>query len=516
MTLRTGAPLVRTTRLALTALLAMLAACSGEGTEPPPQPAAVVATTPTTLATATVGSVVATVPAFEVRDGDGDPLADVAVTVTASSGGSVAGAPTVSLDGATAAGTWTLGNVAGQQSLTVTAAGIAPLVFFIGASAGAPIEIARFAGNNQAGQALAVVPGPIRAKVADAFGNGVPDVEVTWTVESGGGQLAAPTSVTSTTGVATAPAWTLGATGVQTISASAGALEVTFNASSSAYQVDVRYLVSTPNATVQAAFTSAAARIATVITGDAPDLLLNNYIGHRDCQGGASAPAISETIDDIIIFASVEAIDGPGNVLGSASPCIARSGGVTLIGFMRFDSADLDALAASGRLQNVILHEMLHVIGVGTLWMSRGRQEGYDQPDSRFTGPLAREACVNNGGAVPCAIAVPAENCLDLPIGQECGPGTQDSHWKESIFQSELMTGYLGSGLNPLSTITLQSLADIGYVVNLLPADDYGVPAPALRALLELGLPPIKMPAPGRLRFEVDRDGRTTAVPEHR
>lgn len=512
MTIRNGAPLTRTSRFALATLAAVLAGCASEGTEPPPEPTLVVATTPTTLAEAAVGTVVATVPAFEVRDEAGNPVAGVAVSVAASAGGSVAGAPTVSLDGATSVGTWTLGNVSGGQTLTVTAVGLAPLVFSINTLPGAPVEIVQFDGNNQSGQALAVVPGPIRARVADAFGNGVPAVEVTWAVETGGGQLAATTSVTNAAGLASSPAWTLGTSGAQTISASFGASQVTFSASSSAYQVDVRYLSGTPNETVQLAFNNAAARIATVITGDAPNFTFNNYTGHQGCN--ASAPALNETLDDVVIFATVAAIDGPGNVLGSAGPCIIRTGGVTLIGFMTFDSADLDALAVQGRLELVILHEMLHVIGVGTLWANKGRLEGANTDASRFTGPLAREVCANNGGATPCAVAVPAENCLDLAIGQACGSGTRDSHWKESTFRTELMTGYLNAGENPLSVITVQSLADIGYVVNLLPADSYTVPPPALQALMAPGLPALRLPEPTKPMFAVDAAGRSTKLPE--
>jgi hypothetical protein len=35
---------------------------------------------------------------------------------------------------------------------------------------------------------------------------------------------------------------------------------------------------------------------------------------------------------------------------------------------MSFDTADLDRMEADGCLQDVILHEMGHVLGFGTLW----------------------------------------------------------------------------------------------------------------------------------------------------
>jgi hypothetical protein len=38
---------------------------------------------------------------------------------------------------------------------------------------------------------------------------------------------------------------------------------------------------------------------------------------------------------------------------------------------MQFDAADIERLTANGTLQDIITHEMLHVLGVGTLWSDR-------------------------------------------------------------------------------------------------------------------------------------------------
>ena len=42
------------------------------------------------------------------------------------------------------------------------------------------------------------------------------------------------------------------------------------------------------------------------------------------------------------------------------------------------------------------------------------------------------------------------------------------------------MTGFINFGTNPLSGVTVASLADLGYTVNLLGADPYSLPAPIL------------------------------------
>ena len=84
--------------------------------------------------------------------------------------------------------------------------------------------------------------------------------------------------------------------------------------------------------------------------------------------GQPSIPAVNETVDDLLIFAEVRAIDGVGGILGAAGPCLIRvANGLTIIGYMEFDEADLVDLAAFGHLEDVVLHEMAHVLGLGTL-----------------------------------------------------------------------------------------------------------------------------------------------------
>lgn len=501
--------------------LAAAGCASGDSGEPPATPASVVAVSPNPVPAAPVAFALAAAPAFEVRDAGGDPIAGVAVSVAVTSGGgSLAGAPSTSAEGPTSIGTWTLGATSGPQTVTVTVAGIAPLVFSVDATPGAPAAVLIHEGAVQVGAPGAVIAGTIRARVRDGFGNGVAGVTVAWTVDEGGGSLAAASSVTNAQGIATAPAWTLGMAGgdEQALIAAFGSSTVRFVVVESQFFVDVRYVGGEPAPAIKQAFTNAARRIASVITGDIGDVPLSNFTPANFCVPTGQTPAITETVDDVLIYASVQPDDGVGGVLGSAGPCnIRTSGGLTVVGSMRFDSEDLDGMASDGRLESVILHEMLHVIGVGTLWQSLGLQEGVGGSTTRFTGPLAQEACVTeNGGAVPCASAVPAENCEDLPIGQTCGGGTKDSHWKESIFRSELMTGFVGSGDSPLSAMTVQSLADMGYTVNVGRAESYQVPPPALQALLRAPSDLMRLPEPFLPREAIDPMGRRMPLPPRR
>lgn len=292
------------------------------------------------------------------------------------------------------------------------------------------------------------------------------------------------------------------------------------------YNIELRWVGTKPAGTVATAFDAAVTRIEQIILNDLQAAKVGSKEAPFDltkCSASMSGtPALNEVIDDLVIYAKVEAIDGVGKTLGSAGPCLTRvNGGLTVLGIMRFDSADLTDLANKGRLNAVILHEMLHIIGIGTLWGRRGILADSGLTTVRVTGPLAAAACVNDhGGAAVCAgNAVPAENCLNLDPSLTCGIGTIDAHWKESVFQGELMTGYLQS-VNPLSKMTIQSLADLGYTVDVSRAEAYTVPTPpvavsgaALRAasgaasdeVITLG-PPM---AP---RFTVDAQGRTTPI----
>lgn len=226
------------------------------------------------------------------------------------------------------------------------------------------------------------------------------------------------------------------------------------------YSITVRFS-GTPTATQQAAFNAAANRWSQVIRAGLTDIALN--VAADECVSGA--PAFAGTVDDVVIDAIVVPIDGPGAVLGQAGPCLIRTaGGLTAYGVMQFDSADVADLETSGQLQTVILHEMGHVLGIGTLWGSLLAGSGTGFPS--FLGPVARGAWNAIGG-----------DGTSVPVEGGGGPGTVDSHWSESVFGNELMTGFLSPASNPLSAITVGSLADLGYGVDLAAADPYGVPA---------------------------------------
>ncbi len=209
-------------------------------------------------------------------------------------------------------------------------------------------------------------------------------------------------------------------------------------------------------------FEIAAARWQGIITGDVPDT--EGAIGARSCGNGFPTPSFTGGIDDVLIDVVLVPIDGPGAVLGAAGPCLVRKDdALTQYGIMLFDTADLDFMAGQGIFDEVVVHEMGHVLGIGTLWNFRRSLLTASLTDPRFVG-LAGIAGYRVVGGTSSAI----------PVEEGGGPGTARGHWDEESFDTELMTGFIGRRA-PLSVMTIGSMADLGYVVNNAAADDYRI-----------------------------------------
>ena len=169
-------------------------------------------------------------------------------------------------------------------------------------------------------------------------------------------------------------------------------------------------------------------------------------------------------------------VPGQGNILGQAGPRGFHPNGLPSRGIMQFDTFDIDRMENDGSLVNVIIHEMGHVLGHGTIWRRRGLLVGEGSFNPRFVGDTAMQEF---GGLLGTNRPTP------VPVANRGGPGTKDSHWRESTFGRELLTGRINPGVNPISRMSIASLADLGYSVNLNAADAYELPD--LRTLSLLG-----------------------------
>ena len=209
---------------------------------------------------------------------------------------------------------------------------------------------------------------------------------------------------------------------------------------------------------------------------------------------------IPDKVDDLLIL--VEIGDNPGLGVGTLAdartiilrdpsflPCIAR---------LRLNGDNLPSLSDE-LLADVMEHEMGHTLGFAS-WLWRGHNLLHNPslnnpvvpaPDTHFSGPLAIAAFNASGGVAYTGAKVPVEN--------NGIPGKADSHWRENVLDDELMTSGFHRLLphNPLSAITIQAMADIGYRVDITQAESYKGPfvtpfaasAPVVRAAEEDSVP---------------------------
>ena len=111
------------------------------------------------------------------------------------------------------------------------------------------------------------------------------------------------------------------------------------------------------------AFIDAADLLSEIITEDIPDA---NLLGP-----GIFRP---DSVDDVQITAVLTDIDGPSGTLGQAGPRSFRllDGFLPKTGRMEFDIADAEDYADAGLFDDLVFHEMMHVLGFGTLWTVLG------------------------------------------------------------------------------------------------------------------------------------------------
>lgn len=160
-----------------------------------------------------------------------------------------------------------------------------------------------------------------------------------------------------------------------------------------------------------------------------------------------------KTIDDVYITAELKAIDGSGGVLGQAGPtAIWSATDLTAAGQMQFDTADARNFFNLGLWDEIVTHEMMHVLGFGSLWNYNSHSLVLDY---QYTGANALVAyqAVYSGATY-------------IPVESTGGAGTAGAHWDEQLLSNELMTGYLDPSNNYLSKFSVMSLADLGYTVN--------------------------------------------------
>ena len=185
-------------------------------------------------------------------------------------------------------------------------------------------------------------------------------------------------------------------------------------------------------------------------------------------------------VDDLLVDVTAAFVDGPSGTLAFARPSQVRpavddeaqvvspfgeSSGLPYRGETTVDTSD----AAPVRLfSEVVIHEVGHILGIGSLW--------YDDLIARGTLGVAHigENSVREYNRI-----------YDLDVSSVPVQPFVEGHWSEDALGDELMTPGAGDSpnalgppdgepANPLSRLSIAALQDLGYEVNYAAAEPFG------------------------------------------
>lgn len=196
------APILRPRALvAALSSVAALAACSSDSSTAPPEPASLNIVIGSDSQVAPVGDTVGTIK-VTVLSSTGLPVPGATVNWLVTAGGGSVSAPTSVADAfGIATVTWTLGKVAGADSLSATVTGAASGVVIAATAVPGPVaSLTKISGDAQTIAAGSTTQ-PLIVKAVDGFGNAVAGATIVWLPQNGG-ELSAATSVTGSDGLA--------------------------------------------------------------------------------------------------------------------------------------------------------------------------------------------------------------------------------------------------------------------------------------------------------------------------
>ena len=241
-------------------------------------------------------------------------------------------------------------------------------------------------------------------------------------------------------------------------------------------------------------FRQAAARWERVITADIPDEDYYTYspLDTRDFTGewdtwwtNDMRPyfgdiRVDDVVDDVRVFVAGPVRDdsflGRGGAIRFRASLLQNHHPILSTIYLSRDLMDEN----DNKVYRVMLHEIGHTLGFAD-WMfeklsllhnpSEDHPTYLSPPDSYFSGSKAVTAFNLSGGNRYRGNKVPLENNPDY---------SRDSHWRESVMDGEIMTSVLDV-VAPMSAITIQAMADMGYTVDVSEAESYNVPLVAAK-----------------------------------
>ena len=263
----------------------------------------------------------------------------------------------------------------------------------------------------------------------------------------------------------------------------------TVEAAAATESFDITTIVApgTLTASQSAALDAAVDRWEAVIGAGLP----GDFVDFEPEPDSPSCDAFSGFVDDLAIRVIVGAIDGPGGIAGRGGYCASRGfefgadygRDLPTYGRIILDPEDLALIEGAGALDDLLAHEIGHVLGIGTSGFWRGRILPAGEDDLRLLVFGGLEIWRNYGGE-----GFP-------PLENVSSTGSFGQHWRESTFGDELMTPFFSlSRPNPLSALSLSFLGEWGYSVDLEAADPFTPPAPAgLGGLLRRSEPTVDL-----------------------
>ena len=195
-----------------------------------------------------------------------------------------------------------------------------------------------------------------------------------------------------------------------------------------------------------------------VIVDDLPDYeFTQGWSG--ECGDESFRIPNGEQIDDLRIYVtSFDVDDFPGAVGWGIPSLLRETTHLPVLGCVAFDLKRANLFITG-------LHEIGHVLGFGPVWRDLDLLQD-PNGDPHFNGPRAIAAFNDAGGQSYTGKKVPV---------QEDGV-----HWRGDVYGGgELMLPWGGGRL---SAITVQSLADLGYGVDVTQADSFTLPGAAGKA----------------------------------
>jgi Bacterial Ig-like domain (group 1) len=207
------------------------AACSDSSSNSAPLVAtSISATAASQSLSGVVGQAVAVPVTVLVTDQNGAPLANATVSWSpSSSSGSVSAVSSTTDASGVASVTWTLGTVAGVDSLTAQLAGGASVIITAAAAPSSVTSLTIMSGDNQS-VAAGSTTAPMIVKAVDQFGNAVPGTGITWSSASGGA-LSAELTITDASGQAHVTLATDPSVSAYSVTAAAANASVSFTVS---------------------------------------------------------------------------------------------------------------------------------------------------------------------------------------------------------------------------------------------------------------------------------------------